>query len=326
MAERRTIRLDSNEIVPANSTLVGLSIGLNRDLETVEIHTRQIESLKKEIEEKDEAILKLKKEVKDLRDQNDDLKITLKSRERELKALKDKISKLETEKEALEKKLKSVELEMEVMKRDVAELKEEVADLKEAEDKNEEKNEKLKKRIKGLTENLEEKGQESANLKKEVRTLRESVQFMGTERMALPTVGADPVESASLVLGQMCSQVQSMMYQKVLPDLYQGERPYKVSYIEEDINGMKDKQSKDEARRRWDDLKRKLNWKEKLYPRAMKWIQTERNITAHPSDLNKEKLVKSAKVMKESGKLTGWQSFSCVNELIEIWKRLTEMA
>ena len=106
-----------DEIVE-NSTMLGLIGGtLNLDPETVENHTRQIESLMKEIEERDKTLSRLKQDFNDFQAQNDNLKITLESKNHEIEALKDKVHKLETEKKILEKKLQNVELEFEDFKR-----------------------------------------------------------------------------------------------------------------------------------------------------------------------------------------------------------------
>lgn len=96
------------------------------------------------------------KDLKDVREQNDDLKITVDSKNREIKALKDKVDKLETEKKALETKLRSVEVELEAVRKDFVELKE-------ANKINEEKNvipeedvKKLSKKMDGMKQSLEE--------------------------------------------------------------------------------------------------------------------------------------------------------------------------
>ena len=103
----------------------GLSLGgrPNQDSEIVHNHTTQIASLRREIEEKDEAVSKLKKDLKDIRENNDELKITLESRDEEIKALKEKINKLEGEKKTLETKLRSVQAELEAVRKEVDELK-----------------------------------------------------------------------------------------------------------------------------------------------------------------------------------------------------------
>ena len=126
-------------------------------------------------------------------------------------------------------------------------------------------------------------------------------------------------EAASLVLGELCTQIQAMMYQKVHPSLYDEENSYtvyKVKYIEEDINDIKDEQRKGEAKQRWDELKKKLKWEERRHVRAMKSLQMSKNVTAHPK-LNEELIVFSAEMMKKAGKFP-----ACIEEFIAMWKTL----
>lgn len=64
--------------------------------------------------------------------------------------------------------------------------------------------EKLSKKVDGMSEDLEESISENRSLKKEVDDLRESLEMV-PERMALPFIpSADPLISASLVLGELC--------------------------------------------------------------------------------------------------------------------------
>ena len=319
----------SNEVLAANERGFALGAGgLNRDMEIVHSHTKQIESLKREIEEKNDAQSRLNKKLKDLQEQNDELKITLESKNEETKALKEKISKLESEKKALETKLRSVESELEAVRKEVVELKE-------ANKTSEERNavldmdvKKLSKKMDGMSKDLAESISENSTLKKEVKGLREEVQNMASiwvpGRMSFPSLSADPVGKASLVLGEMCWRIQGMMYQKVLPNYYDNRKSYKVKHIEEDIQELEDERQKDEAKKRWVALKRKLNWKKTKYTRAMKSIQDNRNDTAHP-DLNEKLLISSVKLMDQEGKLTGWHTAECVNELIEMWKELVQL-
>lgn len=274
---------------------LGLALGggrLSRDSEIVHNHTKQIASLRREIEEKDEAISRFNKDLKDLREQNDELKITVESKDEEIKALKEKINKLESEKKTLETKLEAV-------RKEVDELKE-----------------------RNVTMEMEVKA-----LKKEVKNLREEVQDRRSsvsERMPLPFQFDHAVEKASLVLGQLCWRIQAMMYKNVLPSSYDDRTSYKVKHIEEDIEELEDDQQKVEAKKRWATLKKKLNWKKLQHTRAMKSIQGARNDTAHP-DLDEQLLIASATLMEQEGKLTGHHSAARVNELIEMWKKLVQL-
>ena len=297
---------------------------LNRDSETVQNHTTQIASLRREIEEKEEAISKLNKDLKDLRGQNDDLKITVESKDEEIKSLKEKIDKLESEKKSLETKLRSVQSELEAVKMEVDELKEanKTSEVRNVTMEMEVK--KLSKKMEGMTQNLEETVNENSALKKEVRNLREKVQEMASsvpERMPLLS---DPIaEKALVVLGQLCWRIQAMMYKEVFPNSYDDKKSYKVKHIEEDIEELEDEQQKAEAQEKWASLKKKLHWKKLQHTRAMKSIQDIRNVAAHP-ELDEQLLLSSAKLMEQKGKLSGYHSAARVNELIEIWKILVQ--
>ena len=310
---------------------LGLALGggrLSRDSEIVHNHTKQIASLRREIEDKDEAISRFNKDLKDLREQNDELKITVESKDEEIKALKEKINKLESDKKTLETKLRSVQAELEAVRKEVDELKEanKISDERNATMDMEVK--KLSKKMDGMTQNLEQRVSENSALKKEVKNLREKVQDMASsvsaERMALPFLSDPAVEKASLVLGQLCWRIQAMMYKKVLPNSYDDKTSYKVKHIEEDIEELEDEQQKADAKKRWATLKKKLNWKKSQHTRAMKSIQGVRNDTAHP-DLDEQLLVASAKLMEQEGKLTGHHSAARINELIEMWKTLVQL-
>ena len=403
MSENRRRREDPTEIV-AQSTVLGIIGAQNRDSETVENHTRQIESLKKEIEEKDNTLSRLNKELKDLQAQNDDLQITLESRNQEIEALKDKVDKLETERKILEKKLQYVELEFKdlkiqndeknkeirdlkisleskdneitAMKRELKDLKDqnderakeikvltisleskdkeiialkdkirglenalkslelctealekEWEDAREASRKSEKDREemkltieKLSKNIQRMTKERDQKEQDDLKWKKEFQESMQRAQSYGRGSQSLP----DPAENAFILLGQMCSQVQAMMYKIVLPDRYNEEYLYKLKFIEEDIAREKE-DLKHKATERWDELKRKLSWDDMDHPRTLKEIQRKRNEVAHPNLLTKELLYNSAEMMQEAGKLSGRMTLTRVRQIIKIWDLLNQM-
>ena len=291
------------------------------DPESINRNTEQIQFLKRELEEKNEAISRLNKDMKEVRKQNGDLKITVDLKNKEIKVLKDKIDKLQSEKKALETKLRAVEVELEAVRGEVVELKEA---NKISEDKNiimEENVERLSKKMEGIEYSLDEARNENTNLEKKIQTLEDAVQRKtSTERMALPF---DPSEVPSLVLGELCTRIQAMMYQKVHPNSYEEAKSYtyRVKHIEEDIEDIQDEQLKDEAKQRYDELKKKLKWEKRRHVRAMKSLQMSRNVTAHPV-LNEESIALSAEMMKKAGKLTGWHNPACIEEFIAMWKTL----
>ena len=327
-------------------------------------HTKQIASLTSQIEVKNEESLKFNEDLKDLRRQNNDLKITVESKDEEIEALKEQINKLENEKKALQTALRDVKGELEAMGKEVVDLKGENSNLKKkikhleseketldrnlrsvegqlndvrqevVELKNENSNikkrnaaldlnvKKLSSRVDEMTKTVEESTRDNSNLKKEVKNLREAAQGMAS--LMPSSFMPDPVEKASLVLGELCRRIQAMMYQKVLPNSpYDDKKSYKVKYMLEDIEELEDEREKDEAQKRWEALKKKLNWKKTKHARAMKSIQDNRNVTAHP-DLDETQLVESVELMKQSGNLTGYCPPELVSELIEMWKILSK--
>lgn len=349
MSELQSGRMaGTREVVTKQALQLGISLEgrPNRDPEIF----KQIESLKKEIEKKNDALLRLNKDLRDLREQNDNLQITVDSKDKEIKTLKEKIKKLENEKKTLETNLRAVEVELIDVRSEVAEMKERNATLKkdvaklstkmnevaknldESINENtalEERNatleitvEKLSKKMDGMTKNLEESMSENTALKKEVGNLREEVESMALVGFPFPFL-SDPVERASLVLGELCKRVQGMMYQKVFPNDYDYKKSYRVKHINEDIDELDDEQQKEEARKKWSELKKKLKC-DRRHTRAMNSIQEGRNMTAH-QDIDEDIVDTSVKLMDRAGKLTGWQSLACVNELIEMWKMLAQM-
>ena len=396
MSENRRRREEATDIV-TKPTLFGIIGALNRDPETVENHTRQIESLKKEIEERDNTLSRLNKELKDLQAQNDDLQITLESRNQEIEALKDKVDKLETERKILEKKLQYVELEFKDLKiqndeknkeirdlkisleskdNEITAMKRELKDLKDQNDerakeikskdkeiialkdkirglenalkslelftealkkewedareasKKSEKDrkemkltiEKLSKNIQRMTKERDQKEKDDLKWRKEFQESMQRVQSYGRGSQSLP----DPAENAFILLGQMCSRVQAMMYQRVLPHLYNEEYLYKLKFLEQDIERQQG-DLKRQAIERWDELKRKLSWDDIDHPRTLKEIQSKRNDVAHPNLLTKELLYNSAEMMQEAGKLSGRMTLTRVRQIIKIWDLLDQM-
>ena len=327
-------------------------------------HTAQIAFLKTEIEGKDEEIERLKKETRELRKENEELKVALHSKNKKIKALENKIDKLESDKAALQKKLSYLEVELESVRQQVVELKEankanesdkaalqkklssvevelesvtqQEVELKEANKASEEKNatleeelEKMSKKVDEMNKTLDENALENASRKKEIKNVQETVQLMalsgGFDKKPLTQSSEQQarVEKATINLVQLCWKIQAMMYQSVFPHCYDDKTSYKVKHIEEDLDGMSDDQLKDEVKQRWDELKKTLKWKKARHQRAMKSLQDSRNQTAHPA-LTERVLVNSADLMNKEGRLSGWHSYECVKELIEMWKTLKQ--
>ncbi|XP_044163622.1 cingulin-like [Acropora millepora] len=300
-----------------------LDLGVDPQAYTVMIkkHTTEIEQLKREINEKNEAILRLEKDIKELREHNEELNVTVKLKDNVIKALKDKINTLESEKKNLQRKLRAVEVELEAVKEEVDHLK---TANKATEDKNadlEEKVEKLSTKMEGMKKSLAETKDENALLKTKVQKLEDARQHISSTGVPSEVLAAlpNPTETSLLYLGEMCWRIQVMMYKAVHPNLYEERTSYKVDHIEEDMRDYEDKHQEEEAKTRWEALKKDLKWKGKKHTRAIKFIQKSRNVTAHP-DLTEDLLIYAAKMLEGERKFECQPS--CVNELIEMWKTL----
>ena len=172
-------------------------------------------------------------------------------------SLKEKMEQLESEKEALERDLKSVEGQLNDVRQEVIELKNENSKSRKRNAALDLNVKKLSKRVDEMTRTLKESTRDNSNIKKEVKY-------------------PDPVEKASLILGELCRQIQAMMYRKVLPNSPNDDKrvtnSYKVKYVLEDIEELEDEREKAEAWRRWQALQKKHNWTKTKHMRAMKSI------------------------------------------------------
>ena len=271
--------------------------------ETIVRHSEEIESLKTKIQEKDEEILRLNKEIKKLRAENE-------WKDRKIEQLENKIDELEHDKADLETKLNFVQAELASVKTQVTKLREENKASREKLDKMSLKMEEI-----GIAFEMSE--EENKSLKMEIKNVKETV------RIRTSSSTEQVIEKASFHLAEMCSRIQAMMYQSVLPELYDDESSYKIGYIEEDIeNEIEDAGPKEEAKRRWVDLKEKLKWDQRPHLRIIKLLKRRRNKTAHPL-LNETVLLDSLKVMKTYGVL-GQKDVQRGEELIQMWKTLEQ--
>ena len=297
-------------------------------------HNDDIETLKRELKQKDEEISSLLKVVKNLQSKNDDLEVIVESRNEEIKSLKSRVNKLEQEKKAVEDELAGVQLKLGRVEREVKDLGEARHEQDEKNRKLEETMGKISKKMDGMKTDLENARDENHTLKKEVKELRETQQrrsrpiaAMGAGHPGrfLPLPQAERIEvSAMLYLGELCCQIQGKMYKAVLPAHYTPIRSYKIKTIERDIQKLvKTTQEKEKAQQKWNELREKLHWQEK-YVDVMKSLQDSRNNEAHPA-LNEELLLRFATEMESQGVLKGWLSLQSINDLIMMWKYLSSL-
>ena len=296
-------------------------------------HGEEIESLKEKIEEKNEEISRLHKAMRDLEDKNKKLDIALKTRIEEITKLKSRISKLETEKKGLEDKLRNVEGKLDRVEREVEELDK-------AKLAHEEENVSLREHLaivsgemESVKQVLEKTRSENQNLKREVKDLQDTHQKLfspllpvGVKEgrpMLAPPPPLSPDLQASLRLGELSRQLQAKMYAYVLPQLFTPIANYKVKTIRRDVEKLpKTEEEKEAARQKWTELQKKLNWNE-MYEEAVKLLQENRNVDAHPK-ITVKLLHEAADVMEAKGNLKGWLSRECVDVLIDMWKQLQQ--
>lgn len=297
---------------------------------TINQHGEEIESLKEKIEEKIEEISRLHKTMKELEDKNKKLDIALKTRIEEITKLKSRIHKLESEKKGLEDKLRNVEGKLDRVEKEVEELEK-------AKMAHEEQNASLREHLEimsgemeSVKQDLEKTRSENHNLKREVKDLQVTHQRLfpvlpvgvkeGRPMLAPPTPLSPDVQ-ASLRLGELSRQLQAKMYAYVLPQSYTPIANYKVKTIRRDVERLpKTEEEKQAARQKWAELQRKLNWNE-TYEEAVKLLQENRNIDAHPK-ISAKLLQEAVEVMEAKGNLKGWISRECVDVLIAMWKQL----
>ena len=290
-------------------------------------HTEEIESLKTKIRVKDEEISRLNKEVRKLMLENKELNVSLEWKDKKIKQLEDKIEELELDKTDLEtklnSKLNSVEAELTTVRKQVTKLKEENKSNQELNATLGENLGKMSKKVEEMASAMEKTDAENMHLKREIKKVQE-IQIRAAFPENIPQSPAEQeIKKASFYLGEMCSRIQAMMYQSVLPRKYNHKKNYLVKYLEQDIAKIKDAEEKNEAESKWAELKKKLKWEDTLHKRTIKELKTRRNKTAHPT-LSEEVLLESLAVMKKHGELNGWTEEQTVEELFEMWKILRQ--
>ena len=180
-------------------------------------HSEEIESLKTKILEKDEEILRLDKEVKKLMLENKELNVSLEWKDKKIKQLEDKIEELELDKTDLETKLNSVEAELTTVRKQVTKLKEENKSNQELNATLGENLGKISKKVEEMASAMEKTDAENMHLKREIKKVQE-IQIRAAFPENIPQSPAEQeIKKASFYLGEMCSRIQAMMYQSVLP-------------------------------------------------------------------------------------------------------------
>ena len=333
MITEEQFRQLSEDVDPMAAALFGMNVTLRREVHQERANrlneimfSEEIESLKKQIDEKNREIIDLRKAMVALEEQNQELNVALKSRNEEIKALKARIGRLENDKKELADELQSVKVKVSRMESDMKELSE-------AKMAQEEKNMELQEHLDKVSGKMESRNQA---IKKEIREIKESQHKELPPSAGLPRAPrqitppllprhlqiADRELHASLLLGELCRQVQNKMYKVVFPNSFSPFRNYKMKNIHRDLEKLpQPTEEKERSKKRWDEVYGKFKWDE-AYEEAMKALQESRNYDAHPSPLTEEGLNRAAEMMDAKGSLKGWLSLKRVHELIQIWKQL----
>ena len=334
MITEEQVRQIGEDFDPMAAALFGMNMTLRREVHqdrlrvnevVVSQHTEDIESLKKQIDEKNKEMTELQRAMEKLEEQNQELTVELKSRNEEIKALKARLGRLDSEKKDLEDELRSVKVKVNRMEKDIKELTE-------AKMVQEEKNMELQENFDKVTGKLESRNQV---LRKEMKEIRESQhKEISPPSATIPRAGrqmltpplprhlqiADRELHASLSLGELCRQFQNKLYKIIFPNSFTPNRNYKIKNILRDLEKLpQPKEEKERSKKKWAEVSEMLKWDES-YEDAMKSLQESRNLDAHPSPLTEELLNKAAEIMDSKGNLKGWLSLKRVHELISMWK------
>ena len=123
-----------------------------------------------------------------------------------------------------------------------------------------------------------------------------------------------------LALGQVARLLEKVIWKAVLPD----EEPGTVAILNTMENWLEENKSNGEgiaAQKRWDDLKLKLNWKEKRHKKALKLLKDVRMEDPHPSEVDLEV---ARQQLIEGGHFGKWQIESCT-DIIDMLKMLKNL-
>lgn len=288
-------------------------------------HGAKIESLNKEIEKKDDEIVALQKALQEVREKNDELTSALKSKDVEIETLRSRIDELEEEKRELQRKLGSVEIELDLLKKEVEKLGKAKSTQDQTSLKLKQDLDRVWRNMETVKGDLEKKRKENDDLKKELKEVKDS-QHKGLLPLMLGAKGL-PIKpppphvlpktslEASLHLGEMCRQLQIKLYKSVFPNSFVENINYKVKTIHRHLKKFP---NTEEAKKKWDMIQKKFNWKE-TYEEAISLLQETRNAEAHP-EISKESLQCAISITDQANNLGGWFSLQLLNDLMRMWE------
>ena len=171
-------------------------------------------------------------------------------------------------------------------------------------------------------------------MKKDIRDLKEDNTTLKTDNEIFKREVEDlkvkiQPSNDELILGELCRRVQSMIYQKILPEGFRkNTENYKISNMDDQLFAIfdTDEYKINEAMQAWEELQKELKWEGRrlrVMILLMKEIQQERNRFAHP-EITEDILMETIERMDNAGLLVGNLSRLSVMELIHVWKKLNE--
>lgn len=250
--------------------------------------------LSKEIENQKQEVTNLKKKLVDLTNGIEELKG---EKEELSKTLDEKDSRLDSLEKAVEQNKINQEKEMKEFNESRAK------NIQKLEDEIDEAENSFKKQITEINE-------VNKRLHQDIKTMKTKNDVMKNELT---------LKECQSYIGEVCLNLQANMYHIVLPNQFAEDCPYKIKDIEEDIEDedLLNDEERQEASKRWEDLKEKLRWNPSL-ERTLKMLQKEGNPMDHP-DLTVEEAKRVVEELNKQGRLRGITSYEKVQKLIEMW-------
>ena len=165
--------------------------------------------------------------------------------------------------------------------------------------------------------------EEKRDLERQITVLQESLSIRDVHSHK-PNRSAEELEyvNALLYLGQMSSEIQTLMYRYVHPTLFREKESYLFGSIKRDIKKINNPILKKEAKDRLAGLEKTLNWNDRIHTPKVISLYTTRNKKFHPV-VSEEKLRESLAVWRRLGELNDPKDEETMEELIDRWKTMT---
>ena len=221
------------------------------------------------------------------------------------------------EKKGLEDRLRAVEGQIKVLKLEEVAHNEEKVRLRN-------KVTKVFEEMKSVKEDFEDRMkvmkvfEEMKSIKEDFESIRHDIQDLEWALKKLQFL------QASNCLGEVGRQLQNNMYQYVFPQSFSPIGNYKVKNIHRDVNQFPNTATGEEklqARKRWSELQKKLNWNE-TYEVAVKLLQEN----GTHQKISFKLLQEAPDILDEQGSLKGPLSRACIDGLIHMWKQFQIVA